>query len=55
LKKISKVALFLELAKPDETGNSRKVLVSLLVNTNACSSAMVVIGAERTATLQKSL
>lgn len=28
MKKISKVNLFLELAQPDKTGNSRKVLVS---------------------------
>jgi len=31
MKKISKVDLFLELAKPDETGNSRKVLFSEFV------------------------
>lgn len=31
MSKISKVALFLELAKPDETGNSRKVLISEFV------------------------
>ena len=28
MKKVSKVDLFLELAKPDATGNSRMVLVS---------------------------
>jgi hypothetical protein len=32
MKKVSKVSLFLELAKPDETGNSRKVLVSEFVD-----------------------
>src|SRR5574343_1708283 len=31
MKKISKVDLFLELAKPDETGNSRNVLLSEFV------------------------
>lgn len=31
MSKVSKVDLFLELAKPDETGNSRKVLVSEFV------------------------
>ena len=31
MKKVSKVALFLELAQPDETGNSRKVFVSEFV------------------------
>lgn len=31
MKKISKVNLFLELAQPDKTGNSRKVLVSEFV------------------------
>ena len=32
MSKISKVQLFLELAKPDETGNSRKVLISEFID-----------------------
>ncbi len=36
MKKISKIDLFLELAKPDETGNSRKVLVSEFIGKYKC-------------------